>query len=75
MSRYELHLEPAYGRKYLSITDLRKDFYDGKDFKGTGHKDGRYYVDVYLSIRDIPEKSSVTCYWGKLGDRKTILEV
>mgnify|MGYP001545149450 CR=1 FL=1 len=71
MKHFEYTLTPAYGRDYTSVTDVRKDFYDGKDFICNGV--GRY-SGSYCSIRDIPAGCTVKVRYKKLTEA-TILEL
>lgn len=70
MPFFKYHFSGAYGRRYNNITDLRKDFYDGKDFRVEG-----IGMDAYGSIRDVPEGYSVQMRYGKYNQKTTMLKV
>jgi hypothetical protein len=51
---------PAYGRRYKSSDDMRKDFLAGKDFSAS------YQGGPYFSIRDFTENDNCSSFNGVL---------
>lgn len=57
-------LVPAYGRKYETLEEVKKDFYEGKDF--------RIFDGPYCSERDaksmLSEYGAINIYYGAKRD-------